>query len=1446
MKRALLYAFVFLSLILQIHSQTIISTAGGGNWDNQSTWIGGTVPGENSDVIIDGTVSVTNSNAVCRNLTINTGKILQNGGGYGWVTPVVRGDLTNNGTIRNNPAGNSFEIQVNGNVYNNGVWNNSLTYFPAEKIQVISQGPGKYFDSEIRRSDRGGYTFTTGAMQAASDITFNRNVDIKWNSGFIDMKGHTLNLTGSAAMFNGTVKNISALSMNYSTTIYNLTVDGDVTLRGSCTITNSEVYFVNGTATVADTLQNGGGYGWVIPIFENIVNNGVIRNNPAGNSFEMQINGNAVNNGKWINSITYFPVEKNQTISQTPGSSFDCEVRRCNRGGYTFNGFTLSAASNVAFSRNVDLKWDGAVFDMQGHSITLTGDGALYNGTVKNAGSLKMDNTSRIYNLTVEGDISLLGSCSVHNSEVYFTKGTVTVADTLQNGGGYGWVIPIFENIVNNGVIRNNPAGNSFEIQINGNAVNNGLWINSLTYFPAEKEQTLSQTKGRYFASEVRRCNRGGYTFTTGALFAGSDLTFNRAFNLYWDNGYIDMKGYILKLTGDAAIYNGTIKNASVLEMLDNAVSYNSSFEGDIALKGRCSFTNSQVTFYGTVTVLDTMQNAGGYGWITPVFEKGIVNYGVIRNNPAGNSFEMTVRGTAENYGNWNNSTTYIQTAGKDLNMYGEFLCPLVMTRSGDPAAGSVYAGGILTLGNNLRFENGIELRIPADNSLINKGTISGNGSITNYGFFSSTHNLQWYDQLNSGLAASVQLIERNKLETLSAEFHNNSIHPQMTSGIKQWWRFSEKGEIGSYTLTLKYDKELLNGNNENTLEVYNSSDSGKTWKKISSPINITRDAQNSQITVGNSTYPLTVQPGDIVLSSGEVANTPKISMAMAGRKQIRVGPPNRYTISYWNNSDVVSDKFIIRLNTNNGVHINSVYSKNLTTGELDMIPADSLFYDGMDTHLDLLVQPLMPKEARSFDIVLKADPDPSSSAAAGAAAEPLTFTAVALWLGGAVLEEYISNTMVEGCYEMWRPVRHDQSLTDASKQALKNSFNKAVNIENGAKGIGKKAAEEILKKTGRVAVWPVMLAKDILDCMGNAINGMKDYVNGNFDKQQMGLTKVTSWDPNAKEGPAGFGTAGYIATAAPMTYTIYFENKKEATAPAWKIVIIDTLDDKVYDIGSVKFGRMSHSMGVTSQTGNIIKWTFENIELPPNVTPPQGEGWVQFTVNPKENLPTGTVISNDAQITFDLNKPLMTNLAVNTLDFDAPVTKNPAVVRTPGKNSVQLNWNVDDGTGSGGNKSMIFMATNDGPFTLAKTTNTTYAEIEVVPNINYRFYILSEDNTGNREKSPGQILDITTAVKRSKDLPTEFALMQNYPNPFNPSTTVDYAVPRQTRVRIEITDILGRRVRLLVDEEKTPGNYSVLWNGKNDHGAMTTSGIYFFRMTAEDISFTKKMIMMK
>ena len=87
---------------------------------------------------------------------------------------------------------------------------------------------------------------------------------------------------------------------------------------------------------------------------------------------------------------------------------------------------------------------------------------------------------------------------------------------------------------------------------------------------------------------------------------------------------------------------------------------------------------------------------------------------------------------------------------------------------------------------------------------------------------------------------------------------------------------------------------------------------------------------------------------------------------------------------------------------------------------------------------------------------------------------------------------------------------------------------------------------------------------------------------------------------------------------------------------------------------------------------------------------------------------------------------------------------------------------------------------------------------------------------------------------------PADYVLFQNRPNPFNGMTTIEYIVPRSSRVWLTIYDILGRKVRVLVDGEvHGPAVYRAVWNGRNDSDGLVATGIYFYHLRGEG-GFTK------
>ena len=193
----------------------------------------------------------------------------------------------------------------------------------------------------------------------------------------------------------------------------------------------------------------------------------------------------------------------------------------------------------------------------------------------------------------------------------------------------------------------------------------------------------------------------------------------------------------------------------------------------------------------------------------------------------------------------------------------------------------------------------------------------------------------------------------------------------------------------------------------------------------------------------------------------------------------------------------------------------------------------------------------------------------------------------------------------------------------------------------------------------------------------------------------------VSSSDPNDISGPQGVGVAKLINDTTPLSYQIRFENLPTATAPAQTVVITDQLDPtkvnlSTFSLGPIGFGSeiltplaasSSYSAVVDLQPANdllvevdaalnlstgLVTWTFTSLDpstgqpttnplagfLPPDVTPPEGDGSVTFFVQPNSGLTTGTQIADSATIVFDNNAPLSTSQWVNTI-ANGPILNN-------------------------------------------------------------------------------------------------------------------------------------------------------------------------------------------
>lgn len=103
------------------------------------------------------------------------------------------------------------------------------------------------------------------------------------------------------------------------------------------------------------------------------------------------------------------------------------------------------------------------------------------------------------------------------------------------------------------------------------------------------------------------------------------------------------------------------------------------------------------------------------------------------------------------------------------------------------------------------------------------------------------------------------------------------------------------------------------------------------------------------------------------------------------------------------------------------------------------------------------------------------------------------------------------------------------------------------------------------------------------------------------------------------------------------------------------------------------------------------------------------------------------------------------------------------------------------------------------------------------------------------RLDGPTSVNDTPVALLKS------FTLSQNYPNPFNPETYIDYYIAQVSKINIEIFNILGKRIKILVDREQVPGEYNIKWAGDDGTGIPVTSGIYFYVLKVNGFVISKK-----
>jgi hypothetical protein len=172
--------------------------------------------------------------------------------------------------------------------------------------------------------------------------------------------------------------------------------------------------------------------------------------------------------------------------------------------------------------------------------------------------------------------------------------------------------------------------------------------------------------------------------------------------------------------------------------------------------------------------------------------------------------------------------------------------------------------------------------------------------------------------------------------------------------------------------------------------------------------------------------------------------------------------------------------------------------------------------------------------------------------------------------------------------------------------------------------------------------------------------------------------------------------------------------------------------------------------------------------------------------------------------------------------------------------------WNfVEDVDNQDSTLTFQFTTTNELLYTNFNP-NTGRLILSTAPNFNHADYLYIKilDDSNAYAQDTLKVIVFPPAgihVSYPTQIPDQFALLQNYPNPFNPHTTIRYALKQPEQAHLVLYDILGRVVRVLVNERQKAGWYTVEFDGSR-----YASGTYFYKLTAGPFTSIRKLMLIK
>ena len=182
-------------------------------------------------------------------------------------------------------------------------------------------------------------------------------------------------------------------------------------------------------------------------------------------------------------------------------------------------------------------------------------------------------------------------------------------------------------------------------------------------------------------------------------------------------------------------------------------------------------------------------------------------------------------------------------------------------------------------------------------------------------------------------------------------------------------------------------------------------------------------------------------------------------------------------------------------------------------------------------------------------------------------------------------------------------------------------------------------------------------------------------------------------------------------------------------------------------------------------------------------------------------------------------------------------------------ENSIILNWDMSEAEDF---ENFVLERSNEATAGVEESTiiydltDITFEDVDLVRNVEYTYRLAAYDDAGNRSEFTGPVSAILLSTDQQSLFPEAYTLHQNYPNPFNPTTQIRYDLPENSYVSINIYDLMGKRVKLLVNSKQDAGYRSIHWNATSDLGQPVSAGMYIYTIQAGEFRKTRKMVLLK